>query len=112
MKYDIYFNNDCVNNTISATLEKLENTFFIENSSSEKIAFINKNFENLHLSNFEFAKNSDNYIKDSIYNDLKLKVKKVFKNKKCLYHSNCFEKIGYKKFFTHKAEFENLKKFN
>src|SRR5271154_940061 len=94
MEYSIYFDNDGANKTISAALEELENTFFIEDSSSEseknisddheimsdeEIESINKNFENLHLSNFEFAENSDNYIEDSVYDDLKLKVKRFLK---------------------------------
>src|SRR3954463_14862976 len=110
MEYGIYFNNDSENNTILFALEELENTFFIENSGceseknttddnennenifDEEITSINENFENLHLNNFEFIENTDNYIEDKVYDDLKLKVKKVFKSEKCLCNSNCFKK--------------------
>ena len=32
-------------------------------------------FNEIHLSNFEFVENSDNYIEDKVYDDLKLKIK-------------------------------------
>jgi hypothetical protein len=35
MEFGIYFDNDSANKTIVASLEELENTFFIKNSSSE-----------------------------------------------------------------------------
>lgn len=126
MEYGIYFDNDNANKTISTALEELENTFFIESSSSEseknipddheiisdeEIMSLNKNFENLQLSNFEFAENSDNYIEDNIYDNLKLKVKEAFEKGKCLCHpTNCFEKIGYERFLARRAEFESLDK--
>jgi len=71
IEYDIYFDNDNINKTISAALEELKNTFFLESSSSkseknildnyeiisdEEIVSINKNFENLHLSNLNLPK--------------------------------------------------------
>ncbi|GBB87890.1 hypothetical protein RclHR1_01440005 [Rhizophagus clarus] len=107
MEYGIYFNNDSENNAILSALKELKNTFFAENSSceseknttnddentsDEEITFMDKNFENLHLNNFEFIENTDNYIENKVYNDLKLKVKKVFENRKCSCNSNCFEK--------------------
>jgi hypothetical protein len=69
---------------------------------------MNKNFENLHLNNFEFIENTDNYIEDKVYNDLKLKVKKIFESGKYSCNSNCFEKIGYERFLERRAEFEGL----
>ncbi|GES78278.1 hypothetical protein GLOIN_2v1484099 [Rhizophagus clarus] len=92
MEYGIYFNNDSENNAILSALKELKNTFFAENSSceseknttnddentsDEEITFMDKNFENLHLNNFEFIENTDNYIENKVYNDLKLKVKKT-----------------------------------
>jgi hypothetical protein len=125
MEYGIYFNNDSANKTIGAALEELENMFFIENSTSEseknildnheiisdeEITSINKTFENLQLSNFEFAENSNNYIEDNVHDDLKLKVKEVFEKGKCLCHPNCFKKIGYERFLARRAEFKSLDK--
>ena len=125
MEYGIYYDNDNANKTILAALKELENTFFIESSSSEseknvsddheiisdeEIASINKNFENLQLSNFEFTENSDSYIEDNVYDDLKLKVKEVFEKGECLCNSNCFEKIGYERFLARRVEFESLDK--
>lgn len=125
MEYGIYFNNDSENNTILSALEELENTFFAENSSceseknttdddentsDEEITSMDKNFENLHLNNFEFIENTDNYIEDKVYDDLKLKVKKVFESGKCSCNPNCFEKIGYERFLERRAEFEGLDK--
>lgn len=93
MEHGIYFNNNNANETILTALEELENTFFIENSGSEseknltdddentsddEIAPINENFENFNLNNLEFEENPDNYIDDKVYNDIKLKVEKVF----------------------------------
>jgi hypothetical protein len=125
MKYGIYFNNNSDNSTILSALEVLENTFFVENSSGEseknttdddentsdeEITSMNKNFENLHLNNFEFIENTDNYIEDKVYDDLKLKVKKVFESGKCSCNPNCFEKIGYERFLECRVEFEGLDK--
>ena len=129
MEHSIYFNNDSANENILATLEELDNIFFIENSSSNskksvsnseiisnsdniddaKENFID-NFNEMHLSNFEFVENSDNFIKDEVYDNLKLKVREIFNNNKCLYNFNCFEKIGYEQFFIHYIEFEGLNK--
>ncbi|RIA90814.1 hypothetical protein C1645_769005, partial [Glomus cerebriforme] len=72
---------------------------------------INKNFENLHLNNFEFIENTDNYIENKVYDDLKLKVKKVFKNGKCSCNSNCFEKIGQLIAFQKDKEITKNKKY-
>ena len=109
MEYGIYFNNDNAYETVIVALEELENTYFIENSSSEsennstngdentsddEIISINENF---NINSFEFVNNSNSYyIDDKIYNNLKLKVGKVFENAKYLYQSNCFEKIDFK----------------
>ncbi|RIA93443.1 hypothetical protein C1645_819411 [Glomus cerebriforme] len=125
MEYDIYFENEDANKTISAALAELNNIFFIENSSSESeknmsedeenvlVISDDENFENLNeidLNNFKFVENSDNYIEDKVYDDLKSKVKKFFKNEKCSCNSKCYEKIGYKWFLEHRAEFESLNK--
>ena len=64
----------------------------------------------MHLSNFEFVKNSDNFIKDEVYDNLKLKVREIFNNNKCLCNFNYFEKIDYEQFFTHHVECEGLNK--
>ncbi|CAB5374740.1 unnamed protein product [Rhizophagus irregularis] len=88
---------------IRATLEELENTFFIENSSSEvkriyriimEIASINRNFENLQLSNFKFANNSNNCVEDNIYDDLKLKVKEIFEKENVYIILIVLKKLG------------------
>ena len=125
MEYDIYFENENANETISAALAELNDIFFIENSSSESekngsedegnvlIISDDENFENLNeidLSNFEFVENSDNYIEDKVYDDLKLKVKEFFKNGKCSCNSKCYEKIGYKQFLESRVGFESLDK--
>src|SRR3954462_145979 len=96
MEYGIYFNNDNAYETVIVALEELENTYFIENSSSEsennstngdentsddEIISINENFN--ILNNFEFVDNPNNYIDDKVYDNLKLKVEKVFENGKC-----------------------------
>ncbi|PKC17578.1 hypothetical protein RhiirA5_346049, partial [Rhizophagus irregularis] len=93
---------------------ELNNTFFIENDSSsdeksisdnEIIPNVNdieddtqslvENFNEMHLNNFEFMENSDSYIEDKVYVDIKLKVKDFFDKGKCTCNSKCFEKIGY-----------------
>ena len=43
---------------------------------------------NTHLDNFEFEKNSNSYIKDKVYDQLRLKVNEFFKKEKYLYHSS------------------------
>ena len=47
MEYGIHFVDDNANNTILAALEELENTFFIENSSSESEKNITDNEEQM-----------------------------------------------------------------
>ncbi|PKK55744.1 hypothetical protein RhiirC2_759461, partial [Rhizophagus irregularis] len=95
---------------------ELNNTFFIENDSSsdeksisdnEIIPNVNdieddtqslvENFNEMHLNNFEFMENSDSYIEDKVYVDIKLKVKEFFDKGKCTCNSKCFEKIGYER---------------
>ncbi|GES76155.1 hypothetical protein GLOIN_2v1484099 [Rhizophagus clarus] len=125
MEYGIYFNNDSNNKSILASLEELENTFFIENSSSESeknitdseavpdsddFESLEEEFNKMQLNNFEFIEDSNNYIEDKVYDDIKLKVKKVFNSGKCSCHSNCFKKIGYERFLAHRIEFESLDK--
>ncbi|RGB23282.1 hypothetical protein C1646_774745 [Rhizophagus diaphanus] len=126
MEYSIYFENKDANETLSAALAELNDIFFIENSSSESeknmsenkgnvlVISDNKTFnENLNeidLNNYEFVENSDNYIEDKVYDDLKLKVKEFFKNGKCLCNPKCFEKIGYEWFLEYRAGFESLDK--
>ncbi|CAG8845479.1 36007_t:CDS:2, partial [Gigaspora margarita] len=90
MEHGIYFNNNDTNNDISTALAELDDTFFVENSSSEN--------------------NSNNYIEDKVYDDLKLKVKELFKKGKCTCCSKCLEKIGYERFLAHRIEFESLDK--
>src|ERR1044072_1672520 len=125
MEYGIYFENENANKTILEALEELNNNFFIEISSSESekntsdddenvlIVSEDENFERLdeiHLINFEFVENSDNYIEDKVYEDLKLKVKELFKSGKCSCHPKCYEKIGYERFLERRMEFESLDK--
>jgi hypothetical protein len=64
----------------------------------------------MHLSNFEFVKNPDSFIEDEVYNEVKSKVEECFKSGKCSCNSNCYEKIGYERFFTRRIEFESLNK--
>ncbi|GBC03703.1 hypothetical protein RclHR1_05270012 [Rhizophagus clarus] len=97
MEYGIYFNDDNANNNVLATLEEVNNTFFIENDSEENtsdssnhedheknndINDLEENFNEMHLSNFEFMENPDNFIEDEVYNKLKLKVKEFFRSGK------------------------------
>ncbi|RGB42230.1 hypothetical protein C1646_662434 [Rhizophagus diaphanus] len=111
MKYGIHFNNDNANNNILAALEEVNNTFFTKNDSDDNISDnsnhedheennnisdLKENFNEMHLSNFEFMENPDNFIEDKVYNELKLKVEEFFKSGKCICSSNCYEKIGYK----------------
>ncbi len=128
MKYGIHFDNDSANKSILATLTELDDTFFIKNiensssesekntsdnevlSNSDKIESLKENFDKIHLSNFEFMENSDNYIEDKIYDNLKLKVKKAFEKRNCSCHSSCYEKISYERFLAHWAEFKSLDK--
>src|SRR4051812_42651160 len=125
MEHGIYFNNDNANKSILSALEELDNTFFNEYSSSDDeknnsdsevssnsddIEELRENFNAMHLNNFEFVENSDNYIEDKIYDDLKLKVKEFFEKGKCSCNSKCFEKIGYERFLAHRVEFESLDK--
>src|SRR5689334_8275911 len=124
MEYGIYFNNNSANENILATITELKNIFFIENSSfddekstpdkeevevssnsnSNDIENLKENFKEMHLNNFKFIENNDNYIKDKVYDDVKLKVKKFFDSGKCSCSFKCFEKIGYKQFFTYQLE--------
>jgi hypothetical protein len=127
MEHGIYFENENANETILAALEEFNDIFFVENSSSESekntsedeetalIISDDENFENFDEidlnTNFEFVKNSDNYIEDKVYDNLKLKVKKFFKNGKCSCKTNkCYKKIGYEQFFERRAGFESLDK--
>ncbi|POG70237.1 hypothetical protein GLOIN_2v1617591, partial [Rhizophagus irregularis DAOM 181602=DAOM 197198] len=127
--YSIKFDNDNANENILSALAELNNTFFIENNSSsdeisisdnEIIPNINdieddtqslvENFNKMHLNNFEFMENSDSYIEDKVYDDIKLKVKEFFDKGKCTCNYKYFEKIGYKRFLTSRIEFEALNK--
>ena len=54
--------------------------------------------------------NSDSYIEDKVYDDIKLKVKEFFDKGKCTCNSKCFEKIGYERFLTCRMEFKGLNK--
>ncbi|UZO13640.1 uncharacterized protein OCT59_005137 [Rhizophagus irregularis] len=125
MEYGINFNSDDANKNILSALEELDNTFFVENNSSsdeknisdsddisdsDKIEDLVENFNEMHLNNFEFVENLDNYIEDKFYDNLKLKVKELFEKKKCSCNSNCFEKIGYERFLKRRVEFESLDK--
>ncbi|PKK70580.1 hypothetical protein RhiirC2_866099 [Rhizophagus irregularis] len=129
MEYGINFDNDNANENILSALAELNNTFFIENDSSsdeksisdnEIIPNVNdieddtqslvENFNEMHLNNFEFMENSDSYIEDKVYVDIKLKVKEFFDKGKCTCNSKCFEKIGYERFLTRRIEFEALNK--
>ncbi|CAB5173433.1 unnamed protein product [Rhizophagus irregularis] len=96
MEYGINFNSDDANKNILSALEELDNTFFVENNSSsdeknisdsddisdsDKIEDLVENFNEMHLNNFEFVENLDNYIEDKFYDNLKLKVKELFEKK-------------------------------
>src|SRR3984957_10482689 len=123
MEYGIHLNNDSTNENILVILEEVNNTFFIENVSSDSeenisdssnygdrednndIDDLEENFNEMHLSNFEFVENSDNFIEDEIYDNLKLEVKKFFENGKCSCNSKCFEKIGFERFLACRVEF-------
>jgi len=115
MEHGINFNNNSANETILAALEELNNTFFIENSSSESekntsdddvasnsdnILNFEENFSKISLNDFEFVENSDNYIEDKVYDELKLKVREFFESGKCTCRSNCFESISYERFLA------------
>ncbi|PKK47984.1 hypothetical protein RhiirC2_761752, partial [Rhizophagus irregularis] len=125
MEYGINFDNDNANENILSVLAELNNTFFIENNSSsdeksisdnEVIPNVNdveddtqslvENFNEMHLNSFEFMENSDSYIEDKVYDDIKLKVKGFFDKGKCTCNPKCFEKIGYERFLTRQMEFE------
>jgi hypothetical protein len=125
IKLGIYFNNDSDNKDILFALAELNNTYLIENlssdsensasnseviSNSDDIENLEKNFKEMHLNDFEFVENSNNYIEDKIYDNLKLKVKEYFEKGKCLCKSKCFEKIGHKRFLACRVEFESLNK--
>ncbi|CAG8688113.1 21019_t:CDS:2 [Cetraspora pellucida] len=112
------------NDDILTALGKLNNTFFVEDSSSKSELIISDNkiksesdndksfnsFNKIYLNSYEYINNPDNYIEDKAYDDLKLKVKEFFKNRKCTCYPKCFEKIGYEHFLAHQIEFENLSK--
>ncbi|KAF0498701.1 protein lava lamp-like: PROVISIONAL [Gigaspora margarita] len=115
IEHSIYFNNNDANNDISMALAELDDTFFVENSSSESDQNISdneiksesdndKNFDDnsntTYLSNFEYIDNSNNYIEDRVYDDLKLNVRELFKKGKCTCRSKCLEKIGYEWFLA------------
>ncbi|CAG8801957.1 38540_t:CDS:2, partial [Gigaspora margarita] len=73
-----------------------------------------KNFDDnsntTYLNNFEYIDNPNNYIEDKIYDDIKLKVRELFKKEKCTCRSKCLEKIGYEQFLARRIEFESLDK--
>jgi hypothetical protein len=94
MEYGIHFDNDSANENILAALEEVNNTFFVEDLSSNSeenasdssnheddndIDNLDENFNEMHLNNFEFIENPDNFIEDEVYNELKLKVEEFFK---------------------------------
>src|SRR5271170_5659298 len=123
MEYGIHFNNDNANKNILAALEEVDNTFFVENLSSNSeentsdrsnheddndINNLDENFNEIHLNDFEFVENPDNFIDDEVYNELKLKVGEFFQSGKCSCSSNCYEKIGYERFLIRRIEFESL----
>jgi hypothetical protein len=125
MKHGIYFNNDSDNKDILSALAELNDTYLIENlssnsensasdskviSNSDDIENFEENFKEIHLNNFEFVENSDNYIEDKIYDNLKLKVKEYFEKGKCLCKYKYFEKIGHEQFLARRVEFESLNK--
>jgi hypothetical protein len=108
-----------------AALEEVNNTFFVENLSSNDeenisdnlnhednndIDNLNEDFNEMRLSNFEFVENPNNFIEDEVHNELKLKVEEIFRSGQCSCSSSCYEKIGYKRFLTRRMEFESLNK--
>ena len=132
MEHNIYFNSDSANKNILSALEELDDTFFIENldsddeknvlnssdnkvipNSDDDIEVLEENFNEMHLSNFEFVENSDNFIEDEIFDELKLEIKKFFEEGKYSYCSKqqpYFEQIGYKRFLIWHSEFKGLDK--
>ncbi|CAG8847984.1 10407_t:CDS:2, partial [Gigaspora margarita] len=118
IEHSIYFNNNDANNNISTALAELDDTFFVENSSSESDQNIsdnkiksesdnNKNFDNnsniTYLSNFEYIDNPNNYIEDRVYDDLKLK-----ENAHVVL--NVWKKLDMNSFLQCRIEFESLDK--
>ncbi|CAG8513622.1 9211_t:CDS:1, partial [Scutellospora calospora] len=93
MEHSIYFSNDSANDDISTALAELNDTFFVEDSSSESELIISDNeiklesdndksfnsSNKIYLNSFEYIDNPDNYIVNKAYNDLKLKVKHFLK---------------------------------
>lgn len=129
MEYGINFDNDNANNNILSALAELNNTFFIENNSSSDEKSISddevisnfddieddtqslvENFNEMRINNLEFVENSDSYIEDKVYDDIKLKIKEFFDKGKCTCNPKCFEKIGYERFLARRMEFEGLDK--
>lgn len=123
MEYGIYSNDDNINKAISEALEGLNNLFFIEDSNSEdeqesNLISIEDEIpefdDNIHLNKnkFEFIETPNSFIEDEVFDELKLKIKKFFEERKCSCHSKqpCFEQIGYERFLMRRSEFEGLDK--
>ena len=122
MEYGIHFNNDDTNKNILAALEEVNNTFFVENLSPDSeentsdyenvddINNLNKNFNEMHLNNFKFVENPDNFIENEVYNKLKLEVEEFFQNGKYSCDFDCYDEIGYEQFLARRMEFESLNK--
>jgi len=128
MEYGINSIEEDANKTILAALEDLDNTFFNEylySKDEEESNFTLNNDNNsdlidlllkladTHLDNFEFEENPNSYVKDKVYNQVKLKVIKFFKKEKCTCCSSsqpCFMKISYEQFLARQIKFESLDK--
>ncbi|RHZ62048.1 hypothetical protein Glove_344g61 [Diversispora epigaea] len=100
---------------------KLNDIFFITNSSSESeksnsdIEFSSDTDDDTEIQKkFNNLENSNNYVEDKVYNNVKQKIDKFFKTGKCVYFKNklqsCFERIGYEWFLVRRMEFESLEK--
>jgi hypothetical protein len=50
----------------------------LNHENDNDINNFNEDFNEMHLSNFEFVENPNNFIKDEVYNELKLKVEEIF----------------------------------
>ncbi|RIA79589.1 hypothetical protein C1645_840332 [Glomus cerebriforme] len=106
MKYGIHFNNNNANENILATLEEVDNIFFVENLSSDSKENISDSEETTSdSSNHEDNNDIDNLNEN--FNEMHLI---TLNFGKCSCSPNCYEKIGYEQFLACRMEFESLNK--
>ncbi|CAG8606910.1 11271_t:CDS:1, partial [Dentiscutata heterogama] len=85
MEYNIYSNDDSINEIIFSALKDLDDTFFVEPLGSEDekeesdslsdiepTSDVDDEIPSSKLNEFVFEDIPDNYIEDKIYDDLKL----------------------------------------